>query len=509
MYEGCPVETSPTMALIPLYGYYSCEPVQFSHTTSDATWYNNGETEGIWPLTIPFWQTNVGCPYDTGYTDQCMVFVQPKVSITGYWYYRICSSSGNCPSWIMMTSLVSGAINQYPIFAGQIFQIKASKSDNIGNIIRVYEKYNAYGLVQYERGSKNLLSNLNCNPPAMTSWVTQLTKPLYDVAEQVMPSSSLPQGSTSTSGALKIMTYRVYLKDWVIGPLRANFFTDPTDNKYVDCSENKLYTLGTVKTELGCGAYPYAFKRNMNCCPGDKDLSGSTCIVDSSHPNGYYPVVTTTPIPCSGPTCNIPSIVSCDGKGGWVEDLSTSTPTYEKATSISSTGVCSYQKITVTCRPPSVGCPSGALCVIDYYNPANNKCVGGIVACGDNNGDCYDDCTYAKINNCVPKGGEIPPSAGSCYSACDLQKNIADITGVSTYPCKISCWLNSKMTNIIIGILASIFVALAIFVLTKGAGWMFSLIGAVIIFIATILNLWIGIIVLIIAIVGAIIGWLI
>jgi hypothetical protein len=90
-YQGCPIKMSATYALIPSYGYYSCEPRTYQYQTSSSSWYDTGERVmflGL-PTPTPYWQTNIGCPYDSTYTDKCTAYFKPKISITGEWSYRI------------------------------------------------------------------------------------------------------------------------------------------------------------------------------------------------------------------------------------------------------------------------------------------------------------------------------------------------------------------------------------------------------------------------------------
>jgi uncharacterized membrane protein len=104
----------------------------------------------------------------------------------------------------------------------------------------------------------------------------------------------------------------------------------------------------------------------------------------------------------SSPTLALISVLECDGQGNWVTDYSKSTPAYLRATGISSNGECIYEYTNAPCSPPSNGCYKGGLCIEDKNNPANNHCEGGTAPCGDNNKDCYDDCTYEKISDCIP-----------------------------------------------------------------------------------------------------------
>lgn len=66
----------------------------------------------------------------------------------------------------------------------------------------------------------------------------------------------------------------------------------------------------------------------------------------------------------------------------------------------------SAQTVQAPCSSPNIGCAQGGTCVVDPNNPANNYCQGGIQSCGDNNKDCFDDCTYTRLTNCDPSEDE-------------------------------------------------------------------------------------------------------
>jgi hypothetical protein len=104
----------------------------------------------------------------------------------------------------------------------------------------------------------------------------------------------------------------------------------------------------------------------------------------------------------SSPALAFISVIECDGQGGWVTDYSKSIPAYLRATGISSTGECIYEYTNAPCSPPSNGCYKGGSCIENKNDPTKNYCVGGTKPCGDANKDCYDDCTYDKISDCIP-----------------------------------------------------------------------------------------------------------
>jgi len=402
-YGGCNIKESATFALVPYYGYYSCEPNTYTPTINTVgNWIDNqGDAWNGYYSTA-----EIPCPYVNAITQQCEIKAKNKYSgiFTGSTfslYYRTCDSA-ECGAYLKTDIAVNQQQTLATIKTGQKVQVKVYRglldaSNYPAQIFSLTESHLAYGLFQYERGLKTLSSLVSCSVPSTVAQCVDC---------KVSSVSGTDSGiSTITNNPVSTLlpdTFSTYLKDWLVSPIKSAIVSD-TDGSQVFCSTNSLYNIGTTKTEMGCGAFPISFKRGVTCCPGDKLNQYTSCGADFAwHQQDYGCIVG-----------GIASITACNGQGNW---YSTGSLIYQKATACNSDGTCTYSTVSAPCAAPNVGCAQGAICVVDNSNPANNKCQGGVQPCGDNNKDCYDDCTYTAIPGCTPSkpcAGENEATGGA------------------------------------------------------------------------------------------------
>lgn len=416
LYGGCDVKESATFALIPYYGYYSCEPVSYTPTsTSVSNWAPKQGDWGNYYATL-----TISCPQVNSLTKQCDIVVRDKGYFFGtgaYFNYRVCFN-GSCGAYQFTQLISSQTTTIATITSGKSIDIKYNTGFDGSatvplNSIEVLENHIGYGLWQYERGTKNLLDSTGCSVPLSAAQCIDCKTSNIGVDSGI---------STITNNPVSILlpdTFSTYLKDWLVSPVKSGLILD-TDGSSVFCSANTLYNVGTTKTELGCGAFPISVKRPVTCCPGDKLNQYTSCSNDFKWVQADYGCI----------KGGIPSISSCNGQGNW---YSTGSLSYQKATSCNTDGTCSYQTVTASCTAPNIGCATGSTCVVDNNNPANNKCQGGITACGDNNKDCFDDCTYTAIPNCKttnPCAGKNEPTGGMFIGKKDCCQGLTEQNGI-------------------------------------------------------------------------------
>ena len=276
--------------------------------------------------------------------------------------------------------------------------------------------------------------------------------------------------------------------------------TDPsTQGKYTTTGGACYYT---------AEANPIA---TVECCPGET-VAGKTCD-NTGHWVGLDKGVCVRG--------GIASVQLCPGNGAAFCDINTH-QAFSGSTCDANTGNCNAQGSRyAACCPPTSGCPGDQFCDSDYtckpkptglvtcnYEccPASwttyqtKNCANGKQCC---NGNCLDSCSGIDTH---PSDNETDTLA--CNAQCNVKNSIltGDVFGISNAVCKAGCWVEAKMANIIVGILAAIFILLAFIVLSKGSAILIGAIVAVIVFVLTIVNIWVGIILLLIAIVGSVLG---
>jgi len=455
--QTCELKESNGFALIPLYAQYECRMYpSYGYQSKDAS---------FWYVQSYFlnkeYQTRVGCPFESTssvISPTCEVYIAPKqYRSDGEFSYRVCSSSGSCPStWTSFTpSSYETTLRQ--IMKGQILEIKiiTTLGWDANQYYRAYEKHKTYALFHWERGvsSETPLITTSCDIPWQDKNKLCISCVITDLMVQ-MGVQAPPTISNNPKGSLGPDERATYVKDWVYGPLSANFFQDPLGG-WVDCSRAsdgiaKLYNLGTIKTGQGCAAFPASVKGTVTCCPQETNLEGASCQLDTSNPNGKWVY---KDLGCI--KMGIPSILNCEGQGGY--SVVAGTTKYKKATQCTSDGKCVYQEITAPCTPPANGCPPNARCMVpDPTNPMKNYCEGGILPCGDGNKDCYDDCTYEKLSDACDIN-----KTKDCYKNCEIDHpidlfHIGNLITQNT--CKLGCWWKSIVAYLYV-VLASLIIS--------------------------------------------------
>lgn len=385
VYGSCDVKDSASYAMIPFYGYYSCQANSVTPVTNTLNNWQGGQGDTFTQYsTITAW-----CPTafnQVDLTKQCTVSVNNlKGNTLTNQFSFIMGSSSNWQT-VPLTAYQSWTkvLNKgdYIVIRLNTWTLLTLSSVSTSSL-QVTESHIAYGLWQYERGAAPIqrISN-GCRLPASTPGADIcINCKLSSIGDSGLNSITNKQMST-----LPIDGTTTYLKDWVVSTIKSAIISD-VDGSQVMCSSNTVYNIGTTKTELGCGAYPLSVKKSVSCCPGDK-MGSAYCSNQFQWVQGDAGCI----------KGGIASITACNGAGAWV--LLDSYCTYQKATTCNMDGTCTYQTVKAPCCASSNNCPQGAQCVVDNNNPANNYCKGGILPCGAEPGKCVDRCTLQRIPNC-------------------------------------------------------------------------------------------------------------
>jgi len=390
----CSLQTSNGLVMLPLFGYFACEPIDSPGSPRTNTllsgFYNPADpnnqyfTEGYGSGSTKNIIKTFRCPNENALTKQCSLTLKGLpgglFNMFGGGSVTVCmcdtssqSTCHGCASYsVGQNEIKTITTNMQP---GTYVGLQYPQ-----NYIELTMSYYRYGLKQYEGGSApKLLSSSNC-----------VIDPKYDQCQNC-GTTDPKTGQTiynNPSGSLKPDEYSTYRYSWYLSPYQA---VVTKDGKI--CSGRVLYDLKAIQLESGCYLYPYSVYRSLNsdeCCPGE--IIGNQYCGDDLHWHlGDIGCIRN----------GIPSVVNCDGGGAWVVvDVKLKDVTIKRATSCSSSGQCIYETRHVECFE-NQGCPQGSSCVYSFGDMTSGKCQGGIVPCGDRNNDCYDDCTNERIQGCV------------------------------------------------------------------------------------------------------------
>jgi len=382
--QSCVLKESGAYFAAPFYGYYSCQANSATPSTNLFPVDNLG-----WGN----WQKIISCPtYNTGLTKQCSIVAQGIGTSffglnTARVWYAFCDSPSSCGTdagSILVSSSTGVPTTITTIQSGQYIKLHGGVGVlyNPIEVLQVGEIHTSYGLWQYERGLPAQVSSTNCDIPPTADQCIDCKLPTGIDGE---PNTLYNKAVTS----LKPDEFSTYLKDW-IATIYGKGGIATYQGKQVECSMRQVYSIQTIQLESGCYAFPNTKLADVTCCPGD--VAGSqSCGADFQWHIQDVGCVKN----------GIPSIVVCDGQGGW-KYISSDPTLYHKATACNSDGSCTYSEVRTVCSPIA-GCSAGATCVVDNLNPANNHCEGGVNPCGDANQDCFDDCTNQQIQGCTPQ----------------------------------------------------------------------------------------------------------
>jgi len=405
LYGACEPKEQAGFALVPYYTLYKCEP------TSHAETFNSLQLPAKDNINDP--STLITCGDDEFTKDTCgdiAVYCQDS-------NYVILQADGLTDYPIGGTEWAKAPVtpNTFQVIIGGLSIGERVKIRGCGNIgffstvtytsgtVKSY--YLPYGLYLYDSGSQKLISSTNCNVPST----------IEQCKDCVVPNLGLGLSSGTTTiinnprTDLLPDTFSTSIKQWLVTPIKSGTFTD-IDGSRVFCTDHVIYSSDTISTEMGCALIPMKDKRQVDCCPGEKLNQYTFCGSDFKWKYGDAGCI----------VGGIKTIAACNGGGAWYTSTSR---TYQKATACNTDGTCSYTTLTAPCAPPNIGCPTGASCQVDTNNPANNKCVGGLVPCGDADKDCIDDCTRAPISGCTVEDDDDDKVETLCETDLECKDN--------------------------------------------------------------------------------------
>jgi hypothetical protein len=494
-----PFEVAPTCRIIkPTWGFYKCE---------------KSSVENSIPKIIQTSGSNSGygwfrCDYSdvAGTYQACRFYVDQLTTSENKLYYKICSGD---PCDITSTTDITGTLTA----RGQ--EIKINFGQVITFMVQGYwPGWNTYSAQITEAYYKKQL--------IYHDWFgyESLTKGIGCDIRAILPSTDWNKLPKDSKTSLQMDERQNFIVGYIDLPVLGNYFTHPTYGDVVCTQQHQLYkiklyqtatdpnTIGTYTTQNNVCYYTTEANSvaNVECCPGET-LTGYTCSNEGKL------------VPVDKGVCvrgGISSAQLCPGGGGYYCDITTH-KAWASSTCDVNTGNCISQgQKYASCCPPSTGCagdqycdavdytckakPSGVIacpyecCPSDWASYQTKLCSSNKKCC---NGVCKDSCEGVNIYPPTP-----PSDTKTCYEQCDA-KAWTDPTKLTAIPCKAECWVKAKWTEIVIGALAAIFVFIIVVSLFGIVGLVVGIIISVAIFILTLIEIWVGGIILFFALVIA------
>lgn len=344
------------LALTPRFGYYKCAVV------GDAS-----PTANINDKSLGNWDTWADCSANT---KECEIYIRDKHSPTSILSTRViwqrCTIGYDCGSENTLDIGFGQEVKIATINKGETLYITGTLGilERGSDYIHVYRKYEQYGLVQSEKGlPETTIDSVSCNLPIFNREDLCIECP----GQVSNPKSKLEPDETSA-----------YFDDWLLSPTEAQLVKDGIISVF--CNERKLYSIASVKLRSGCYAYPGSLIRNVNCCPGER-FEGTP----PQYCNENFEWQSEDVGCC---IAGFGSDLECSGRGGWIYSAPNE---IKQGRCINCNCIYNYQ---------TVECSTNADCTTGFCDVNTWTCQGGRIPCGDRDNDCFDDCTYEKLEGC-------------------------------------------------------------------------------------------------------------
>lgn len=332
--NGCQAPSdSSGMLLVPLMGFYSCEPAQGGQIT-DNVQISVGNTGAYFSLCT---QNTPSCTINYDGNGGTLTFCDSsQVATNSFFGNQYCTTSRTMPTTL--------AVNSNGLYS-RIFVPAASLGSVNANLQRVWTPFTLYqtsptgGKTQvYQSGT------YSCNPPGTAklcvgdSTNSYCTKGVY-------------------TGGLSFYGISNYFDKLVTGPVSANTYTYNGQTVY-GSGAGTLYSIGKVTLSDGtCYSVPQSVVANVACLPGAIS-GGQQCGTDFA----WHILPTSTGSTSVAPSCV--SDLQCPGGGNYLVDYSD--PLRKTAVKYScQTGQCILQPKVVSSCADTSACPTGAVCSLD------------------------------------------------------------------------------------------------------------------------------------------------